>query len=141
MSTELLLVKDKGRLASAEPYSAELMDGIPQGTQVMATVRFPRHPQHHAKLFVILNEVVKATDKYFDADDLLKEIKIGIGFVDKKYMPNGTCRVRPKSISFADCSQPRFKQFYDKAMQYICTEILKDVKQEEFEQQILEKMI
>lgn len=138
MATGILLVRDKNRLAPYEPWSAEWLDSVPNGEVLMAKITRPRHPRHHKKLFVLLHAIVKGTDKYFDEEDLLDDIKIAMGHCRICTRADGSTFPRPKSISFANMNQPRFKKFYDAAVRVIVTEILPGIDKDDLEREVLE---
>lgn len=138
MATDILLIREGYKLGAADPMGAEAIGSMANGEQVIATLRRARNPKHHRKLFLMLSEIVKNCDDYLDAEDLLDDIKIRIGFCRKLRRPNGTYLMRPRSISFANMAQDKFEKFYNKAVEIILTEILPGINKDDLEHRIIE---
>ena len=131
MAIDVLLVKEKGRLVAADPISADAIASIPDRERVTATIRRPRNPAHHRKLWALLTVVFDAQTTFATTSDLLSAIKIATGLFDTGKTVDGMPWVQPGSIAFASMDQKSFEQWYDKAIEVVLTKILPSVDRED----------
>lgn len=140
MATDVLLIRQGKGLVACDPISHENLASIAQGEQVVATIRRARNPKHHRKMFALLNEVYKNQDFYATLEGMLDDIKIAVGHCRKepsKTAPGGY-RMVPKSISFANMGQTAFEQFYNKAVEFILSDVLPGMEKDDLERRVLE---
>lgn len=141
MATDILLVREGNKLGAAEPWGAEAIEAMHHGEMVTATLRRTRNPGHHRKFFALLNVVYKAQTRYATLEHLLNAVKIATGHYDvcsieMRGFPVQVCI--PKSISFAKMGQTAFEQFYNKAVDFILTEVIPGLDRDDLERQVLE---
>lgn len=138
MATDLLLIREGNHLVPAEPISYEAIQDMAHGEVVTATIRRARNYKHHQKLFVMLTLIVNNQECYLTPEDLLDDIKIGIGYARKvpsRVDPRGY-RLEPKSISFANMGQDKFNKFWNKAVAFIITDILPGIDKDDLEREV-----
>lgn len=113
----------------ADIMSEEMLATIPVGREVLLTIRRPRNPKHHRKLFALLNLVVEQTDRWADTSVLLKDLKLATGLFETRVSAlTGLPYPVPASISFAAMSQDRFEGWYEKAIKVLSEHIGTDVE-------------
>ena len=105
--------------------SQKLLASIRDNADVMVHVHVARNPKHHRLFFAVLDEVADSGAWAYDADALLEWVKFRTGHVNVIEV-NGKRIVRSKSISFESMPQNKFSAFFDRAIYYIATEILRD---------------
>lgn len=120
----------------SDPVSADAIAGIPDKQQVTATIRRPRNPQHHRKLWALLTVVFEAQDTFATTRDLLQALKIATGLFTTGFTVDGMPWVEPGSIAFASMCQTDFEQWYDKAVDVILTKIIPNTQKVDLEQQV-----
>ena len=140
MANDLLLIRDGTKLAAAEPVSLDLIASYRHGEVLTATVRRARNGKHHRKWFALLNLVFHSQERYCTFEQFLDAVKIATGHFDLMTLPGPVPVqvVKPRSISFAKLGETGFQQFFDKAVQFIVTEVLPGVDSDELERQVLE---
>jgi hypothetical protein len=87
------------------------------GQVVEVKARRPRNPQHHRKMFALLNIVADNCEDFQDTDDALTAVKAAMGY-GRWIKPAGATReiFIPDSIAFDAMSQGEFEPFYDGAI-------------------------
>ena len=83
----------------------------------------PRNLKHHRKFFELLKIILANQDFYKSMDELLAVCKLAIGHVEIVRTKYGDVRI-PKSISFASMDQSAFDAFYDRAIDWACTDVI-----------------
>jgi hypothetical protein len=136
MAIDVLMVKEKGRLVPADSLSAEAIASIGDKEYVTATIRRPRNPAHHRKLWALLTVVFEAQSVFATTYDLLNAIKIATGLFDTGRTVEGIPWVAPGSIAFASMDQNRFEEWYRKAVDVILTKIIPNTQKADLEQQV-----
>ena len=101
----------------------ELLNSIPEGKEVLITVRQPRSPDFHRRFFAILRRVCETSDKYQDEEELLSCLKICVGHTKPVQLPNGEVYRLPRSINFASLGQDAFQRFTRRAL-YVLGQML-----------------
>lgn len=138
MAIEVLLIREGTKLGAADSLSAELIAGIKAHETVTATIRRPRNPGHHRKLFALLKVVFEAQQTFATIDQLLGALKLSIGLFDTGLTIDKVPYVVPRSISFTAMDQNQFTVVYDKMVDVILTKILPAVSRSDLEAQIHE---
>ncbi len=106
---------------------------------VVATVKRPRNPRHHAKLFAMLQIVWEGTavqDKYPNKENLLDALKLALGYCEPVRLPNGECAMKVKSIAFESMDQAAFEKFYDAAVDVILTQLVPHLNREDLAREV-----
>lgn len=143
MAEEVLLVREGSKLAASDPISAEAIERIGHKEQVKATLVRIRNPRHHRKFFLMLNEIFRNQAKHATLEDLLSAVKIGTGHCTWVAITLRGLPVQvaiPKSIAWANMGQTSFEQFYNRAVEYIITEIIPGLDKAGLEDRIIEML-
>lgn len=138
MALDVLLIREGNRLAAYDAVSAEAIDTIKSREIVTATLRRPRNPAHHRKLWALIGAVFENQTAYQTSQELLSAIKLATGLFDTGRTVDGIPYVVPKSISFASMCQHEFEQWYDRAVQVILTKIVPGLSRADLEARVLE---
>jgi len=112
-----------GVLAPVDDAGKEAMAKVGHGKQVLVTVKRPRNPYHHRKLFALLGIVLSNQEHYKDVDQLLAACKLATGHCDLVKTKHGVVGL-PKSIAFHNLDQIAFAAFYDKAVLWVVEEVI-----------------
>lgn len=106
-----------GALFPADFAAEEFIAGIPNGKEVLVTIRRPRSPQHHRWFFAMLRKVSDNSDNWGDEDDLLDDLKHAVGHVERRQnILTGETLARARSISFASMGQDAFNRFVNRCL-------------------------
>jgi hypothetical protein len=140
MATEVRIMKKGNSLVACDPISQDSIDAMKQGEIVSATFRRPRKIAFHNLFFLLMSEVYHNQTRWATMDDMLDVIKIGVGLYVERYDINGNPYPKPLSISFGAMDEPRFEQFYNKVVEFICRKILPGVTDEQLKQRISDIM-
>lgn len=136
MPFDVLLIREGTKLAAADPISFELLQAIPLRQTLTASIRRPRNPRHHAKLWTLISAVLEHQHSFPTKEDLLNAIKLATGSFDTGKTVDGVPYVMPQSISFASMDQARFEQWYERAVEVILTKIVPSINRTELEARI-----
>lgn len=102
----------------------DLMASLPDGKEVLVTIRRARNPKHHRLLWALLKTVVENTDRWPDERALLDSLKLETGLFEARIAFNGVPFAVPSSISFAAMDQQRFSEWYEKAITILARDVL-----------------
>lgn len=136
MAIEVLLVRDKNRLAAANPLSEETIERMKQGEVVAATIRRTRNPGHHRKFFALLQAVYENQTRYPTLEGLLDAIKIGTGHYRVTEALNGDFVYQPLSISYGKMDQTAFEQFYDCVVELVLHYLLPEIQRADLDRRV-----
>lgn len=106
-------VKRGKSLTPADFAAEELLDSLPDGKELIITMRKSRSPQHHRWFFSLLRQVVDNTDgRWVNEDDLLDDLKLATKHIRKRINGiTGEAIIEPKSINFANLDEYAFRDF------------------------------
>lgn len=127
---EVYLRRTTTGLVADDDAAREALRRVKQGEVVRATLVRPRSVRYHRRFFGMLNTVWQACGDWQTVDELLTELKFRAGLVDKqRVIDKATGEVlaeiiKPRSISFAAMSDDEFREFVDRCIAIICTEMI-----------------
>jgi hypothetical protein len=128
------------RLAMLEPIDDDgrrLLKRMAPGRVVSVEIKRPRNVLFHRKFFAMLNLILQNQEYYKSVDDLLDVCKLRIGHVKVVQTKRGEERI-PKSISFAEMDETAFADFYDRAVDWVVTEVIPGLKKDDLERELME---
>jgi len=132
MTTDLegrLFIRRAQGFVPADLHAEDAMNKVAVGATVMLTVRRPRNPAHHRKLFALFSVVLEQTDRWADSTVLLEDLKLATGLFETRVSAlTGMPYPVPASISFAAMSQDRFAAWYEKAIRALSDHLGTDVE-------------
>ena len=135
MAVEALFTKASGRLVPYDRDAVDALAAVPRGTILKIKWTRPRNIKHHRKLFVLLQLVVEATDRYSYKESLLDALKVATGHY-RVWKVGNREYLQPLSISFSAMDQDAFEDFYSAVVNLISTEILPEVDREDLEREV-----
>jgi hypothetical protein len=109
-------IKKNGALYPVDIAADDLMSSIPDGKEIILTIRQPRSPEFHRWFFCLLRKVVSNSDRWNDEAELLDVLKIATGWTKPVVLYDGTVYRRPRSINFASTPQDAFQRFTKRAL-------------------------
>lgn len=118
---ELFLFSKGGAL---HPFNEEAESFIKKKNHkmVLAKVSEPRNLAHLRKFFAMI-DVIYENQSHYSKDELVNLCKIRAGHVVYCKTKDGIERW-PSSISFAKLEQSKFNDFYDRAVDWVCAEVI-----------------
>jgi hypothetical protein len=140
MPTNLIMVKRLGAFRPTDDEGTEVMRKIGDGELVKVTWTRPRNIRFHNKFFVMLGIVLKNQEHYKSMDDLLDVCKISIGHIRLIDTRTGWARV-PKSISFANMGETEFSEFYDRAVDWVLSEVIPGLQRQHLDAEVETELI
>lgn len=117
-------------LVPAGEEAVAVLRRIKQGATVRAEITQPRNVAFHRKFFGMLNVVYAACGDWASPRELLTELKYRVGHVDEQRIidrESGEVMATittPRSISFAAMDDAEFREFFDRCVNVICTEMV-----------------
>lgn len=124
-----LFIRRPQGFVPADIMAEDAMNKVAVGSTVMLTVRRPRNPAHHRKLFALFSVVLEQTDRWADSTVLLEDLKLATGLFETRVSAlTGMPYPVPASISFAAMSQDRFEAWYAKAIRVLSDHLGTDVE-------------
>ncbi len=109
-------VRRGGALFPADIAADEFLAAIPEGREVMVTIRRGRSVPQHRLMFGVLRKVVDNSEIWNDESELLDAVKLAVGHTELRMTLDGKGYRAPKSISFAAMGQDHFQRFFNRAM-------------------------
>lgn len=116
-----------GTLIPTTEASREWLESLPHGEVVSGEFKRPRNGRHHAKFFAMLDLVFKNQSHYKSVEEILLVFKHHVGhgkWIVTKQNGDISEVFMPGSISFAKMDQAAFEDFYNKAVDFVCTTII-----------------
>ncbi len=133
--SKFVCLKHGKDLVAADAGAEAAMQKFKQGSLVMVEVKQPRNLQMHRLYWALIQKVADNIEGDFSAETVSDVIKIRIGHVDTVKTAGGIVQT-PKSISFAALDQTEFRDFWDRAVAFICTEVIPGMASADLEREI-----
>lgn len=132
----IYLRKTLGGFCPDDEDGVEAIKGIPLGEVIKAEWSRPRNYKFHKYFFAMLKLIVENTDGRFKSSKhLLQAVKIGVGSCDLITLKDGTEIWFPHSISFAKMGEDQFRDFFNKAVDWVILNVL-PVEKHELEREL-----
>lgn len=143
MATEIICYRPKdavSHITARTPHDVELISGLPSMRDFLATISFPRSLQHNRWYWTLLGKVVENHEFYSSPEVLHLWIKKRLGLWDELKFHDGQVHLRISSTSFPKMDQGSFKDYCDRAIDVIVTDVLPGVRRRDLIAEI-EKMV
>ena len=112
----------------ADIHAEDFLNTVPIGREVLLSIRKPRNPGHHRRLFGLLKVTLDQTDRWADSTVLLEDLKLATGLFETRVSAfTGMPYPVAASISFASMNQDRFEAWYAKAIAVLSDHLGTDV--------------
>ena len=115
----LLLRRSAKGLEPLDAVDAEVISQIPIGSDVEVQIKKRRSSRQHRLYWKMLGETVAATGKFPSAAHLHDEIKMALGYTEKRVSFDGRIYYRADSTAFEKMDGAEFKVFFDRAVHLI----------------------
>ena len=109
-------VRRGNALYPVDVHADEFLASLPEGKEMLVTIRRPRSPHHHRWWFALLHKVVSNSERWNDEEELLDVLKIAVGHTKPVELLDGTIYRLPKSISFSSMGEDVFQRFTKRAL-------------------------
>jgi hypothetical protein len=123
VSLPLLMVRSGHVLRPADDLAAEDMTALKEGKRLLVTVTHARSLQQHRLFFAMLRKVAQSTPTPLSEAALLSWVKVKTGHVETLPLGFGQVYQAPASIAWDKMDQREFRQFFDRAVELILTDI------------------
>ena len=133
--------KHLGTLRPAEPAAEEMLARIKHDDIVRVEIKKPRNVAMHRKFWTLMNLVFENQDHYKSAEEVCTAFKFATGHYDEqRYVINDETYLHrvPRSISFAKMDQDDFSNFYERAIQFLITNVIPGLDRTDLERELLE---
>lgn len=129
MTDRTLYVTRKGKaLWPADRLSEEKLAKCPEGRMLLVRTRSPRNGKHHRLLWAVAGKIADNSDRFVDAEHVVEQLKFATGHVRRaRYDVPGIGTIEqlmPASIAYESMDQQAFSEWFGRAVDYICTDIL-----------------
>ncbi len=131
MTVDIICRVTHGGLVCSNSAEATKLESF-IGREVTVTLTNTRNIQFHKKFFALLKCSFEMIDVDFNLRQWRKVVTVGLGhctFVEA----DGRMIAIPQSISFANMDDLEFSNFYQDALQFICTAYLLDETPEQLD--------
>ena len=109
-----------GALVPADYIADDVMSTIPEGGELVVTLRRARNPRFHRWFFALLRKVIDNTDgRWASEEQLLYALKMATGHCEPAPALTGEVLLHPKSINFAAMDELKFKTFVARCLDEI----------------------
>ena len=140
MASEFLALRRLNSLRPTDEAGEEILRRIPADAILSVRISRPRNPRHHAKFFAMLGLILKNQDHYKSIDELLDVCKLQIGHCKTIQTRRGPERT-PLSISFAAMDQTQFDGFYDRAVDWVLTDVIPGLRRAELDAEVAAELL
>jgi hypothetical protein len=113
---------------------------VPSEVPVRVRVTRPRSGRHHRLFFGLLHKVVENQNFYKTVDELLTYLKTQLGYVEKIRFHDGKYFLQTMSISFDKMPQDEFRNFFERSVDLIVSEVLPGVSKEDLLREVEEML-
>ena len=137
MPTTLHMANHLGALRPAQEQDYEVWDHmkIAEREVVKIQISRPRNYRFHCKFFAMLGIILANQVHYQTTDELLNVCKLRIGHVVVVKTPSGEERW-PKSISFAAMDESQFSAFYNRAVDWMLSEVIPGLQRQHLDAEV-----
>lgn len=136
---ELYVIAQLGALRPVDDDGREYI-AKKQGKTLRVEITEPRNAGHHRKFFAMMGIVLRAQDHYKTTDQLLNVCKLAIGHVEVCKTKHGMVQW-PASISWAKMDQEQFDAFYNRAVDWVCMEVLPGLAKGDLDNEVAEQLV
>lgn len=138
MPRNIYLKRTAGRLlAPVNPSDKQEVEQLDIDEIVKCSISKPRNIRHHRKFWALCRVIGDQIDQ---PERIVKQlISIRVGHCDVVRTKQGEVML-PKSINFGSMDQVAFNDFYKRAINVVCRDILPGIDSRELEQHVQEFM-
>lgn len=136
--SEGVFVKHYDALRPDDEEARSIMDTIKAGDAVTVKIHRPRNLQHFRLYWKLMHTVCENQEHYRTAEELSDAFKLAVGHYDLAFGPKGTSYPKVRSISFAKMDQAKFNLFFNRAINFMCSEVIPGMDSESLRNEVYE---
>lgn len=136
MSTPVFMRRHMGALRPIDAASEAALACVLHNEIVQVEIKRPRNLAHHRKWWKLVQVVYPHQSTYPTIEQFHAALKCALGYADSVTLPDGRVMLVSRSISFATMDQAAFEQFYERAVDLICTRIIPRLDREDLMQEV-----
>ena len=110
-------------LQAADQLAEEDLNALPRGKQFMCEVKRSRSLPHHRLFMAMIRKIAHATPTPLNEKALRAYVTVKAGHVDTIPLAFGKTYQAPASIAFQAMNQAEFRDFFERAVEIILTDI------------------
>lgn len=134
------VVKDlRGALIATDDYGRGRIRKLKLNAPTLCTIKQPRHGPMHRKLWALVNVVWQSTGNWETPAELMRELKIRLGILEKFLVEGIGWVTVVGSISYANMDQSAFEVFFEGALRKLC-EMAGNIDRDSLRQAVLEEL-
>jgi hypothetical protein len=130
----LMMVRRGSFLAPYTPFDSEQLEGFPAGRAMRVKLTQPRSVPHHRLYWAMLNKVCENLDT-IPPKTLHGLVKLRCGYAIEVRTKSGVERI-PGSIAFDKMTAPEFREFFERAVTFICEQVLPGLRSADLKREI-----
>ena len=138
--TRIRLSKKLGALYPYDEAGQAVLRRIKPGDIVEVELTKPRNAQFHRKFWAMLQIILENQEHYTSVEDLLAVCKLRIGHTHKIQTAQGIVEI-PASISFAAMDDVEFANFYDRACNWVLSEVIPGLERKGLDDEVRQALI
>lgn len=133
----IILRRELFGLVATDDRSEAWLSSVKIGECIEVKGKRSRNLQHTRKFFSMLQLIFNNQERYATLDHLLIAFKFAIHHTEIIRTKRGDIEV-PKSISFASMPQDQFDQFYQRAVDFVLSEVVPGMARDDLERELME---
>lgn len=118
-----LFFRKMGALRPADEAGEAILSKCREDELVTVDVKRGRNLAHHRKFWKLMQIVYENQTHYKNPEEVCAAFKVAAGHCEY-VQAKGQLVALPRSISFGKMDQSAFEAFYEKAVAYLCTEVI-----------------
>lgn len=137
--TKINVIMNQGTLLPNSEDAVRVMGEVKEGKEFVIDLAPSRNPKHHRLFWAMLGEIVKSGAWEGTAETLNTWLKFKCHHVTV-IVVDGKNMIIPKSIAFHKMSQDQFRRYFDRAVYFICKDLLGEAEWEKFRDDLVERL-
>lgn len=126
---ELAMTRKGGALVPTSPAFLEDLETVPEGREVMVSVRMVRNARQDRWFHACVSEIVKAGVWSGTAESFRRYLKIALGYTEEVIGPDGTVHHALQSLSPASMDGLAFREFIKRVEHHLAETFAIDISQ------------
>lgn len=122
-------------LVPDDEVAIEYAQTAKEGQIFVIDLKVQRNVKQHKLFWALMNFVTHHSDKYSNATDLVRHLKIATGNVREFYGYDDKMYIEAISISFESMDQVKFQRFFKSCIDIICTRFVPTLNSAELERE------
>lgn len=136
MSAPVFMRRQMGALRPIDAASEAALASVLHNEIVQVEIKRLRNLAHHRKWWKLVQVVFPHQSTYPTIEQFHGALKCALGHADSVTLADGRVMLMPRSIAFAKMDQAAFEQFYERAIDLICTRIIPRLDREDLMQEV-----